>query len=144
MPDASFHLTLAFLGEVEAQRAKALVDWVETLEVTPGQWRLDTWGYFRGPRILWVGGQSPNPALTTLHERLWDDLKGFDLTKRPERFLPHVSLLRRAETLDTTGLPDFCLEWSYNRLILIHSTNHSTIQEGSSARYTTLARSMSH
>lgn len=140
MPDASFHLTLAFLGEVATPRVEKLVDWIESLEVTPGCWRLDTWGYFRGPRILWVGEKSLDPSLTTLHKRLWDDLNGFDMMARPERFIPHITLLRRAETLDTCCLPDFRLEWSYNRLSLIHSDAHS-IQDASGARYVTLARS---
>lgn len=144
MPDASFHLTLAFLGEVETQQAQRLGDWVETLEVTPGHWRLDSWGVFRGPRILWVGGKSPDPPLTALHKRLWNELDGFDMTGRPERFIPHITLLRGAQTLDTSGLPDIRLEWSYNRLSLIHSTIDSPVhstQEASGARYVTLAKS---
>lgn len=138
MPDASFHLTLAFLGEAETHRAQALIDWVETLEVTPGRWRLDTWGCFRGPRILWVGGQTPDAALAGLQARLWENLEAGGFSTRPSSFLPHVTLLRRPETFDTTGLPDFRLDWPYNRLALIHST-----QDASAARYATLARSRS-
>ncbi|WP_404295105.1 RNA 2',3'-cyclic phosphodiesterase [Halomonas sp.] len=136
MPDESLHQTLAFLGEVSDVQATELVDWVRRLTVPPGEWRLDAWGHFRRPGILWVGGHSPDPALGRLQRRLWDALEGFGLAGRPTRFVPHVTLLRRAERLDAHGLPTPDLVWVYNRLDLIQSINHDR-----GSRYVSLARS---
>ena len=55
---------------------------------------------------------------------------------RPGRYIPHVTLLRHAGSLETDGLPDVRLDWSYNQLELIHS-----ITDGRGARYVPLARS---
>ncbi|WP_302139962.1 RNA 2',3'-cyclic phosphodiesterase [Halomonas alkalicola] len=134
MPDESLHLTLAFLGEVGAAKAAELVDWVNHLTLAPGKWRLDAWGAFQGPGIVWVGGQSPDPALAALHERLWHALEGRGLTGRPARYVPHVTLLRRAERLEADDLPDMDLEWTYNQVALIHSIN-----DGQAVRYAPLA-----
>ncbi|MGJ7458345.1 RNA 2',3'-cyclic phosphodiesterase [Halomonas sp. MA07-2] len=135
-PDENLHLTLAFLGKVSEERAAALVDWMHGLAVPPGKWQLDAWGHFRGPGIVWVGGSRPDPALQRLHETLWDRLEAHGIPGRPSRYVPHITLLRRAGRLDADGLPAPALAWRYNRLELIHSINN-----GQDVRYTPLARS---
>lgn len=136
VPDANLHLTLAFLGEVEEVRAEALADWVGSLSIAPGEWRLDAWGHFRRPGIVWVGGQRPDPALTALHLRLWEALepRGF---ASPGRFVPHVTLLRQATRLDRQALPAPPVwRWAYDRIDLMRSvTDHR------GACYRTLAQS---
>lgn len=136
VPDESLHLTLAFLGEVEATPAAALADWLRDQTIAPGAWHLDAWGRFPRPGIVWVGGRHPDPALQALQRWLWDDLERLGHPGRPSRFVPHVTLLRRARRLDCRDLPDICLEWSYHHIELIHS-----IVDDRGARYVPLARS---
>lgn len=136
MPDESLHLTLAFLGEVSPIRAEALSDWVGQRPIPPGRWRLDRWGRFPRPGILWLGSQEPDAALQGLHDALWNELEGLGLAGRPSRFVPHVTLLRRASRLEVRGLPDVDLEWAYTRFELVHS-----ITDRRGARYRSLARS---
>ncbi|XKH60154.1 RNA 2',3'-cyclic phosphodiesterase [Halomonas sediminis] len=138
IPEPSMHLTLAFIGEVEKARAVELGFWVQGLSIEPGRWRLDSWGSFRGPRIVWVGGQRPDSALTHLHQRLWDALESRGIQGRPVDYVPHVTLLRRADSLETTPLPEFELEWHYHRLELVHS-----VTDNRGACYSTLAHSKS-
>lgn len=138
IPDENLHLTLAFLGEVGEGTAAGLVEWTRSLALTPGHWRLDSWGRFRGPRILWVGGQSPDPALLALHASLQEGLARLGFRgEESSRFTPHVSLLRKVDRLDTRDLPAIRLDWPYRRLELMHS-----ITDEQGARYTTLARSL--
>ncbi|CAM3903304.1 RNA 2',3'-cyclic phosphodiesterase [Vreelandella rituensis] len=138
IPEPNMHLTLAFIGELERARAVKLAAWVQRLSIEPGHWRLDSWGSFRGPRIVWVGGQRPEPELTHLHQILWNALESRGIHGRPADYVPHVTLLRGADSLDTTPLPEFELEWHYHRLELVHS-----ITDDQGARYTTLAHSNS-
>lgn len=135
-PDEHLHLTLAFLGEVSDEQAAELVDWVTRLAIPPGEWRLDAWGHFRRPGIVWVGGRAPDAALGILQARLWDRLEGLGLAGRPPRFVPHVTLLRRAERLVASELPAPALHWGYNRIDLIQSFTHDR-----GSRYVSLARS---
>lgn len=136
MPDASLHLTLAFLGEVGDEQAEELSEEIRSLAIPAGHWTLDVWGHFRRPGIVWVGGRRPDTALQELHERLWERLEAHGLPGRPSRFIPHVTLLRGAERLEADDLPDVDLEWPYNQVTLIHSIN-----DGQPVRYAPLARS---
>lgn len=136
MPDESLHLTLAFLGEVDEARAAELTEWVQGLAIAPGEWHLDRWGGFRRPGIVWVGGSRPDTQLLGLQERLWTPLEALDLGARPTRFVPHVTLLRRAAILSPPGLPDVSLTWAYNKLELIQS-----FIDERGARYRCLAQS---
>ncbi|MDY7116184.1 RNA 2',3'-cyclic phosphodiesterase [Halomonas sp. SSL-5] len=136
VPDESLHLTLAFLGEVETARVEALTEWLQGVSPEGGEWRLDSWGTFRRPGIVWAGGKTPDPALTALQARLWDDLESLGLGGRPSRFVPHVTLLRRARRLALDALPPIALAWPWRRLTLLRSF---TEQDG--PRYEALARS---
>ncbi len=136
VPDASLHLTLAFLGEVAEGRADELAQWVGAMAIPPGEWRLDSWGRFQRPGILWVGGRTPDPALVHLQASLWQGLEALGFAGRPRRFVPHVTLLRRAARLDMEGLPPVDLAWPYRRLALVRS-----FTENAGARYEALAHS---
>ncbi|RAH37153.1 RNA 2',3'-cyclic phosphodiesterase [Halomonas sp. SL1] len=135
MPDDGFHLTLAFLGEQSDARATAIADWLARFTLLPGRWRLDRWGRFRRPGIVWVGGDAPDPALGALQHQLWNGLERLGIEGRPERFVPHVTLLRRAERPPAPDLPAVALDWTYSRVELIRST---VTPRGS--RYACLAR----
>ncbi|WP_136248401.1 RNA 2',3'-cyclic phosphodiesterase [Halomonas borealis] len=121
MPDDDLHLTLAFLGERSSAQATALADWLPGIVPSPGHWRLDRWGQFRRPGIIWVGGVVPEPALSVLQQRLWDGLERLGIDGRPARFVPHVTLLRRATHPPDSGLPAIELSWAYARVELIQS-----------------------
>ncbi|MFP4138287.1 MAG: RNA 2',3'-cyclic phosphodiesterase [Halomonas sp.] len=136
VPAANLHLTLAFLGEIEAPRADELVEWLKRESPEGGEWRLDAWGTFRRPGIVWVGGKVPDPALGALQARLWDGLESFGLGGRPSHFVPHVTLLRRARRLSTEALPPVDLAWPWRRLTLLRSL---TLADG--PHYEVLARS---
>jgi RNA 2',3'-cyclic 3'-phosphodiesterase len=137
MPDASLHLTLAFLGEVREARAVELAEWVQGLAIEPGEWHINSWGSFRRPGIVWVGGQETNSALERLQGRLWGTLEPLGLGPPPARFIPHVTLLRRAAKLRLERLAPVELTWPYQRIELIHS-----ITDENGARYRSLAVSM--
>ncbi|PMR80636.1 RNA 2',3'-cyclic phosphodiesterase [Halomonas urumqiensis] len=137
MPEASLHLTLAFLGEVEAPEATALAEWVSQQRIPAGQWQLDRWGLFRRPGIVWVGSQAENSALKKLHTWLWDALDSQGYPGRPARFIPHITLLRRATCLDTTSLPDIRLDWTYTQFELVES-----VTDSHGAHYSSLAASI--
>nr|WP_205743620.1 RNA 2',3'-cyclic phosphodiesterase [Halomonas alimentaria] len=136
VPDESLHLTLAFLGEVETARAETLIEWLQGEAPQGGEWRLDRWGTFRRPGIVWVGGSTPDPALAALQARLWDGLEALGHGGPPTRFVPHITLLRRARRLSIEALPPVDLTWRWRRLTLLRSF---TLDDG--PRYEVLARS---
>ena len=92
-PD-TLHLTLAFLGQVEATRTPLLTQVLATFAAPPLAFTLDRWGWWPHNRILWAGCAQPPPALLALGNGMQVALvdAGFPLETRS--FLPHVTLLR--------------------------------------------------
>ncbi|GHC28471.1 RNA 2',3'-cyclic phosphodiesterase [Aidingimonas halophila] len=121
MPDSTLHATLAFLGEVTEARCQELEQFTREWRVPSATWRLDRFGYFHGPKILWVGGHDHADSLLRLHGELWQQLERFGFSPPSGHFVPHVTLLRKAPPPDWTTLPDIGLEWRYNQLTLIQS-----------------------
>lgn len=90
------HLTLAFLGEVPAERRDELLAIGQSLPRLAGAvWTIDRVGGWPNG-IVWAGSSQPCPALSELAAALQQGLvqAGFPTEARP--FVPHVTLLRRA------------------------------------------------
>ena len=95
----SLHLTLSFLGDVEARSvgiiADALSDAVYGLR--PFEVRLGRAGTFpeRGaPRVLWVGLAGDLPALADLQERIAGAMSALGYARERRPFRPHLTLGR--------------------------------------------------
>jgi len=87
------HLTLAFIGALDAARAQQIAGGLRELTAPPCLWTIDRVDRFEGARVAWAGGPAP-AALTDLVRRVEALLEarhvGFD--RRP--YQPHVTLLR--------------------------------------------------
>jgi 2'-5' RNA ligase len=91
---ASIHLTLAFIGDVDAARLPALVAVGTRLEGSAFTLQLDRLGAFRRAKVAWIAASTVPPALTALQATLVAALtqSGFATEARP--FAPHVTLAR--------------------------------------------------
>jgi len=88
----NLHLTLAFIGALQAERARQVAARLAIEEPSPFDWSLDELGAFAGARVLWVGGaEAQLEALATRSRRLLDEL-GVRFDRKP--FVAHVTLLR--------------------------------------------------
>jgi 2'-5' RNA ligase len=91
----SLHQTLAFIGEVPAERVADLEALASGLSDCPAAGlSLDHLGYWRHNRIVWAAPSAAPAELTLLAERLRLALAqaGFPTEDRP--FRPHLTLLR--------------------------------------------------
>jgi len=95
VPIAKVHLTLAFLGEIEAARIAAAVEAARRMRVAPFEFALDRVGSFRGARVAWAGCAAVPEPLAALAADLATRLAaaGFALDDRP--YAPHATLARR-------------------------------------------------
>lgn len=115
----TMHLTLAFLGDIPAERlaeATRVADGI--VGAAPFTLTLDQLGYWKHNRILWAGGESP--PLTVLANALTDGLRvaGFALDARP--FVAHMTLLRDAHCPSPPELPA-PLDWPVKEFVLVES-----------------------
>ena len=110
-PVSSIHLTLRFLGNVEASRVPGLGDALRCCarQVQPFPLAVRSLGAFpnrKRPRIVWAG-ISGDGELERLQHLLEQELQqlGFDRDKK--RFRPHLTLLRLKSSRNLRRLSDF-------------------------------------
>lgn len=96
-PPGQFHLTLRFLGEVDAPTRTAIEERLAAVRVEPFLLPLAGVGAFPpqgAPRTVWAGTGAGHPRLFQLRQRLDDALLAAGLTLDVRTFLPHVTLAR--------------------------------------------------
>jgi len=131
VPSGKMHLTLAFLGEVEAGRMAAAAD---CARLPARRFRLDfdRIGSFRRARVAWAGSSSPARELLELQKQLAERLSacGFELEDR--EYTPHVTLARRIQkALPAAAIA--AIAWRADALTLVRS-------EAGTGRYTVVER----
>ncbi|OZI17026.1 2'-5' RNA ligase [Bordetella genomosp. 7] len=134
-PD-TLHLTLAFLGAVDADRVPDLVAQTLSQPALPGRITLDRYGVFRRQGIVWAGPADPQAALQNTYDRLWDWLEPMGWRRPAQAFRPHVTLLRRASQLDNLPPAPPPANWAYDGYVLVQSRPQNGV-----ANYQVLARS---
>jgi 2'-5' RNA ligase len=96
VPEQQFHLTLAFLGEVEGPVFAAVKEGLHGVRSDPFEVELATAGRFppRGPaKVLWAGIREPQAVSNLAGEvRRCLERRGLPLDSR--RYSPHVTLAR--------------------------------------------------
>ena len=118
---AAIHLTLAFLGEMNPQRAVAAVAAARAVHRAPHELPLEEARYWPHNHIVWVGPRATPAPLEALASSLAAALlrQGFVLERR--RFAAHVTLLRKVPAeCRLPPLPK--LAWPVQEFSLVRST----------------------
>jgi len=95
----NMHLTLAFLGECDAEQTTKVKATLNAIDFEPFDIVIDFIGRFkRSGKELWWAGVKENAELLKLQQRLSDDLisAGFRFDKR--KYSPHITLGREIKT----------------------------------------------
>ena len=96
----NLHLTLAFIGEYGDPNE--VLDALETVEFEPLLLTMDRLGRFDD---LWWTGFADSPELNTLVKRLRRALAEAGIPYDRKKFMPHVTILRRADVPSRDHLP---------------------------------------
>lgn len=99
MPAENLHLTLAFLGSVEAARLADIEAMAHAIAFAPFELVLDTPGAFPRAGAIWLGAAHVPSALSDLVERLRIGLAEIGLPGEARAFHPHVTLARSRERI---------------------------------------------
>lgn len=124
VPEENLHLTLLFLGNVEADKIDAVRAIAADIEGEPFDLVLDTLGGFRqnNARILWIGPSELSSELGVLHQSLRRQVRKIGLRVGKGAYRPHVTLVRKADLrkkLPEDLEPD--IHWTARRFALISS-----------------------
>jgi 2'-5' RNA ligase len=130
VPGEKIHLTLAFIGEVAADREPEVKRAAQDLRGEAFTLGLDRVGSFRRARVAWAGTSTAPQPLLDLQEELAAKLaeRGFELEER--EFAPHLTLARKiARPVPAASIPAIAMQ--ARALALVRS-------EAGTGRYTTL------
>ncbi len=120
VPAEKIHLTLAFLGEVDEERADAARRAAAGVREEAFALRLDRVGSFRRAGVAWAGSSQPVPQLERVQSSLARALAaaGYALEERP--FAAHVTIARRiAKAVPRAPMPP--VEWHATSLTLVRT-----------------------
>ncbi len=128
-PD-NLHLTLVFLGQVNAIQLQQLLPVIDGLESEPIELVFDRLGWWPDSRVLWLAPNSIPEQLEDLVSELRTSVNecGIEVDKRPYR--AHMTLVRKVRQLPS--LPEITpVTWRVHKWVLVRS---DTRPEG--VRYT--------
>lgn len=131
----NLHLTVAFIGALDAALARRVAQQLATQTVEPFDWALADVGVFERARVLWVGGA--DRRLDALAARVRQLLDAVDVGYDGKPFVAHVTLLRklsRAATRSAALSIEPPIAWRVAAPVLLQST---TDRDGT--RYTPVA-----
>lgn len=131
-PAEKIHLTLAFLGEIDEERARAARLAASGVRASAFSFALDIVGSFKRAGVAWAGTAKPVADLERLQSSLARRLvaAGFEFEERP--FAAHITLARRiARRVPPAPIPPF--EWRAREFTLVRT-------EPGSGRYTIVER----
>ncbi|GAC1622104.1 MAG: RNA 2',3'-cyclic phosphodiesterase [Nevskia sp.] len=130
-----YHLTLAFLGELDARQAEAALQAGDAVRAAAFEFVLDHVGHFEGANVAWIGPSVLEPALARLKAELDRELLHYRLPVASEPFVPHVSCLRKIR--ERPDAPPPMLRWPVSDFALVRSCRDAA---GKPAGYKLLRR----
>jgi len=95
----NLHLTLAFLGECDAEQIAATKAAIDAVIFDPFEIKIDHMGYFkRNGGDIWWAGIHKNKTLFELQQTLTASLKKNGLSVEERKYIPHITLGREVFT----------------------------------------------
>ena len=120
----NLHMTLLFLGDVSASESVNLLASLDSVSFQPFNMRVDQWGHFHKPGILWLGLSENPDELKGLYKQIKKIVLKHLNGVSTNDFKPHISLLRNAKSLPQVN--DFeAIDWYVNSFALVESKLHS-------------------
>jgi 2'-5' RNA ligase len=120
IPAANLHLTLVFLGQVEAARRAVAASIMRAAAGKAFELVLDTRGHFAASRVLWLGSATPPAQLLALQARLTQGMRGAGFKLERRAFKAHVTLVRDCDRPHLAGSAA-PLAWPARELALVRS-----------------------
>jgi 2'-5' RNA ligase len=117
----NIHLTLAFLGAVAPERVQRVIAVADQIQCSAFAIEFDRLGWWQQNQVAWAAPSDTPRPLLELYKALQLALvqEGFKFDER--RFLPHVTLLRKAKCSGAL-IHNEPLTWRVDNFVLVRST----------------------
>ena len=117
----NLHLTLAFLGDVSAEKQRALAAMAGRISQPAFTLHLDDAGQWLRSRVVWLGTRQPPRGLLQLASMLRAQAARSGCYQSPQPFHPHITLLRDAGQAVAIPPPGFHWDVEVNTFALYES-----------------------
>jgi 2'-5' RNA ligase len=121
MPTENLHITLAFLGQVDAGQFDAIVAAARSVRPRQFMLRLDEAGYWTHNHIAWLGAPQAPEELSAMVAELRAVLVQSGIRFDPKPFVPHVTMVRNARPPKEDWPTLNPVEWPVNGFVLVSS-----------------------
>lgn len=116
----NLHVTLHFLGDQPVDTIDRLVECAGDTRVQRHTLVLDQVGQFCRNGIVWAGCSTCPSESVELYAELGRVLEGLGIKVEKRRFVPHVTLFRKAmKSMKGFGIPG--ISWEIDRFVLVES-----------------------
>ena len=134
VPLENLHITLAFLGSVDADTQACLERAIDLIDTPSFPLEMDQLGFWRRPQVVWLGAEEIPPALAALVGGLKQAMISCGLEPESRPFQAHLTLMRKAwrPPLEANSPK---INWPVKDFALVAS---ETLQQG--ARYEVLRK----
>lgn len=124
VPRSNWHMTLHFIGNTSFEEKDCLHDKAGEVRAQPFQLLVDRAGYFKKPKILWLGCQQPAKALFDLQGELGARISHCEYQPETRPYSPHITVLRKVYERPQAQ-PFQPVPWRVDRFVLIESVTES-------------------
>lgn len=121
---ANLHLTLAFLGDISAEKQRALEQLAGRIRQPGFTLTLDDAGQWLRSRVVWLGSRQPPRGLLQLADMLRAQASRSGCYQSPQPFHPHITLLRDANHAVSIPPPGFSWSFPVQEFVLYESQFH--------------------
>jgi 2'-5' RNA ligase len=116
---SNIHLTLKFLGAVEATRIQRIARAVERATAGINRFEIEVSGTGcfpspRNPRVLWIGFSEVPDALKQLYSKLEDELAREGFAREKRKFSPHLTIGRLRGPKNASHLAEALITSGFN------------------------------
>ena len=118
---ANMHITLAFLGEVSADKQAALAKLAGRIRQPGFPLHLDDAGQWLRSRVVWLGTRQPPRGMLQLANMLRAQAARSGCYQSPQPFHPHLTLLRNTAHAVPIPAPGFHWEIPVSEFVLYES-----------------------
>ncbi|KZN63260.1 hypothetical protein N473_17685 [Pseudoalteromonas luteoviolacea CPMOR-1] len=119
----NWHMTLAFLAQVDSEREDTLIRWARELVLPPFQLRFAESGYWSNNGIFYLQPDHINRSLGSLADPLREYGEQLGLYRNPYPFSPHITLFRGVKPVPHVDVPiePFSLDVTHFHLYQSHT-----------------------
>lgn len=122
VPRYNWHMTLHFIGNTSLDERDCLNRQARKVRAEAFELSVDQTGYFKKPRVLWLGCQHPPDALFTLHQKLGGKISRCEYQPETRAYSPHITIARKVFK-EPQLLPVEPIKWIVDKFVLIESVS---------------------